>query len=689
MIVTKSFPLKALAATTAGISPLVVCFPVSGPGHIATRCVYPLSLCGRDAANSTSTSTTSVELITSPPAATIGSAVDPAALAAEVTPTSLVHLSTAVWTGPKDVDATEGISADDLDYIAGLIGLTSSQMSKLNLETSDPALEESSNSTIPSSADIALASNVFHARRNGALERRADEIASQEKLKRIQSKKEFWLGLINATPYPWKLLGVAQEGIEYVYSAHRPRHLQPGESLTLLIKPKNDRSHAEYRYRLHGTSEKTWFSIKVHPGYPHLITAEYGGALETVGRSNDGKPGSIIDLGVERGVYCPTYILSGVEGRFYDNNAPPNWMNSMMQDIGNYTFRDIMLPRSHHTGMYLLHKTYGFGSRENTLTQDFSVYDQLKVGGVRVIDCRPLLGKDGKIYEGHGTKVLSIYHGSSGVSHDSMIEQINRFNDDYPGELIIIDVDGNEMRGEKNFKQLSGGDLAKLVESFKRLKHRANVTAGQDISTLPLNQVLNQGESTVIIRMEEYRIRELIGNGWPGTAEGFITPTELPLAKFFSEQVEMNYLQSAHMDQLIQNRRGGNKNRVFETDFIMIQQGLDLLRKDRSITKLSDDPWLALILNFWSYFHKDYYPNWLAMDAVRGTELKGIAMAVNQCFAAKRCGKLRGRVPAAEPFHFNSTAPGIAMNGTIDIDLQKHKVVGGQFVNAAAVDAAN
>ncbi|KAJ3491953.1 hypothetical protein NLG97_g5497 [Lecanicillium saksenae] len=672
----QSFAFKALAATAVGLPSLVGCVPVTVPSHTTTRCGYPLGLCGRDA---TPSSTTSLETVTWP---------------TPVTGVAPVPLASGNIDAAAEDGNAEGAARDDLDYVAGLFGLTSSQMSKLSMETSDPALEESPDGVVPSEADLELAKGIIHAhssidRRDDTFDKRPDEIKTQEKLKKSQDKTGFWLGIVNATPYRWKLLGIVNGGVIITSTRQFTRYIEPGNDFTVELATWNDDSYAEIRYRLIGTSEKTWFSIKIHPGYPHRITAEYGGVLETVGYGDEGKRGSVVDLGVGRGVYVATYVLAGAEGRFYDNNAPPNWMNSMMGEIGNSTLRDIMLPRSHHTGMYTLRKTYGFGSRSNTLTQDFNVYDQLKVGGVRVVDCRPLIGKDGKIYEGHGTKLLGMYHGSSGVSHESMIQQINQFNDDYPGELIIIDVDGNEMRSEKGFNQISGGDVAKLVDSFKTLKHRANITAGQDISMLPLNELLSQGKSQVVIRMEEYRVRELFGNGWPGASEGFITPVELPLNKFFSEEQNATHLNEVHLQAIFRNRKSGNKKWVFESDYIIIQQGLDLIQSERAITKISDSAWLSLLQSLWPSFYHTVYPNWLSMDAVRGTALKGIALAVNQCFAAQRCGNFRGRIPAADPFILNSTTAGNTTSGTIDNDALEHKVVHGKFVNATAVETAD
>lgn len=579
---------------------------------------------------------------------------------------------------PEATDDAEDLSADEVKQVADLLGLTSryfsesyelhlltnlaAQLAKVNMEVTDPALEEASDGNAPSPADIETASDIIDTQNTTIVGRDShsgDDLATDLKLRNAQ-KKAFWVALLNGTPYRWKRDAIIREYLEPEFMTQFPQFIEPGQSITALAQSVKTQSRVEIQYRLLGTTEETWFTLKIEPGYPHQVTAEYGGALETVGFGNDGQRGSVVDLGVKRGVYCATFVLTGVEGRFYDNNAPANWMNSMMEDIGNYTLRDVLLPRAHHSGMYKLHKTYGMGTRANTFTQDYSVYEQLRLGGVRVIDSRPVLGKDGNIYESHGSKLLGIYHGTTGLDHKSMIEQINAFNDEFPGELIIIDVDGLEMRGEKKFKQLSGDDVLTLVNSFKMLKHRAVLTAGQDISKLPLNELLQDGKSTVIVRMEEYRVRKLISDGrFPGAAEGFITPPELPFRKHWSNEADPMTMVADQVSHLIDGRAKGNARTLYAADFITTQKGTDLFKKSAAITKLNGPAWVLLVGAYWPYFRDQLYPNWLAMDAIRGTELKGVALAVNQCFVAKRCGKFFGRIPDAEPFQ-NKVTAGIA-----------------------------
>ncbi|KAM3511398.1 hypothetical protein MY11210_004948 [Beauveria gryllotalpidicola] len=647
--------VKGLAVASAGLFSLASGAPISTSATNTTETVT-------DSTNVATTSTPA--LTTGGEAAAISSAQSSNVPSWDMTDYKN-HLLLSLSQIPDSKAPDNDEESREFQLAADLFGITTAQMAKVQLETTDSELAEPADDMTPDETISELANNkvldrlALEARDESepaiVLEETLDERKNKLFMKQRQDMAGFYVGLVNGTPYRWKRIGKKFKDVDSALLSKLFREdIQPGEPLTVYVRTWSQKAEALIKYELVGTSEKTWFKLRISPGRPHQVTVEYGGALETVAAGDEGKRGSIVDLGVDRGVSCATFYLTGSEGRFLSNDAPANWMHTMMEEIGNYTLRDVMLPRSHHAGMYTLDDSMGLGNRANTFTQDFSVYDQLKVGGVRVIDSRPVLKrKSNKVHESHGSKVAGLYHGTLGVSHDSMIDQINRFNDDYPGELIIIDVDGREMRGDKHFNQLDAAGVAHIVESFKRLKHRAVLVPGEDIARIPLSRFIGDGQSAVVIRMEEHRIRNLPGEGYPGATQGFVTSDELPYHKHWSNMKKLGRMVKDQIGRL-SDYKDGSFRKLYASDFLLTQKGIDVLF-GAPIREINEEVWRMLVGVFWPFFHKDVYPNWIAMDSIRGSELRGIAMAVNECLVAKRCGKLGDRVPDAEDFKFRQT----------------------------------
>ncbi len=654
MVSVNSSSLKILAVAAAGFFSLARCAAFSPADSTST-------------AQWSATESAADTLTSGPGLAPAGEAES-----SPFTDTSLFE-----WPGSKYRHTN--VSQDQIDYVANILGITAEQMARLQLETTDSEFAEPAHGLTPNRTNIELVSTLFQGRLSiedddeakiadaldittGAFELTEDERKTIERLKTSQDSMGFLISLLNSTPYRWELVTShlrnfgpriweicgEQQGGKFVTGPSLkfglPKVIKPGMASTLSVEPIHPRSWSEFRYRLVGTAEEAWFTVKVHQGRPHRVTVEYGGALETVSSDGGGRRGSTVDLGVERGVQCPTFYLAGAEGRFYANDAPANWMHALIDDIGSYTLRDVVLPRSHHSGMYTLQKKFLLGSRANTLTQDYNVYDQLKNGGVRVLDIRPVVKRDGTVWEAHGAKIAGQYNGVLGVSHDVLIEQINQFNDEHPGELVIIDVDGQDMRDDRHFDHLRGAGVAKLIESFKRLKHRAVLVPGQDVTAMPIADLIGCGQTAVIVRMEEYRLQDRPARrAWPGAAEGFVTAVEMPFERRWSDMKATPRMAKDQIARLAAYRARPDGRALFSSEFVLTQQGMDVLG-DFSIRDLNEPAWAALTLIYWEALRSNLLPNWLSMDAIRGSALKGVAMAANHCLVARRCGPLGGKV---------------------------------------------
>lgn len=524
-----------------------------------------------------------------------------------------------------------------------------------------PELANPNNGLFPNLTEIEVAAQFLSANSfPSSIQPRAEEgfpmpddkrvLRKQRRLRESQDKKGFWLSLVNATPYRWKLVNELAEDVTFDYTEDFNEYVEPGQSMTLYAMTRRDTGRAEMTYALLGTLEPTSFTFAIHGNYPHQVKVYYGGALRSVGEY---VYNAVLDLGVDRGTPCTTFFLAGTEDRFYANNAPVAWMQSMMKDIGNYTLRDIMLPRSHHSGMYSTTKRYNLGNEDNTHTQDYDIYDQLTVGGVRVIDFRPMVTQKGRVFENHGTLLAGLYHGVRGPTLDVMIGQINKFNDEYPGELIIIDVEGIGMLYEKSWKQLDTNGLHTLYNAFDRLKYRLELPENVDVTNLPLSDLIGDGKPGVIVRFDGEIVRD---SHFPGPSNGFVKSNWFPVLKHWSNKGGANEMVEDQIAAMYKGRALGNKDALFAGDFIVTQKGWNVLT-NYPIIALNEPVWVLLASTLWPALQGDLYPNWLAMDAIRYNELKAFAIAVNICFAAKKCGQFHGRIPNAKPFGRKVTDP--------------------------------
>lgn len=116
-----------------------------------------------------------------------------------------------------------------------------------------------------------------------------------------------------------------------------------------------------------------------------------------------------------------------------------NWMRDNLKDLGNVSLDELCLPGSHNAGMSEKKFSFGFGSRNNTLTQTINIRKQLDLG-IRYFDIRPVRFKN-KYYCGHGQTVKGLgYQGTLGQSINEVIDNINEFTSGDRRELVMIDI---------------------------------------------------------------------------------------------------------------------------------------------------------------------------------------------------------------------------------------------------------
>ncbi|RSL96807.1 hypothetical protein CDV31_013316 [Fusarium ambrosium] len=470
----------------------------------------------------------------------------------------------------------------------------------------------------------------------------------------LPSRIDTWpaeITLINATPYRWRR-GYIHSYQMIAWEFNWPKYIKPGETVRVstsveAMVPWD--AAGEVVYHLEGVSKPVSFEIRrrtpktkekfFKTDLPNEFSVRY---LENLKTPNTPK-GTVRTLQWENFPGSTQWILAGKEGDFISDDAGPGWMQESMDQIGKIPLRELAIPRSHHAGMYKMGEVFGLGSIYNTLTQYKDLTFQMKEGGVRVIDVRPFLKyekKGFKVYESHGSIVGGRWHGGLGVSLQDMINQVNEFNDKYPGELVIWDIHPNQAlvrHPDGLVEKMSEGHRAVMYKEFQRLRHRVQVPDHGDLTMWPLEKFVANQTSGVLIRTR----REWMGDeSWPGGAQGFITEDSFPVHQIWPDTVDTPGLVRATIKDL-KEQKTKRTSTLFFADWILTKKGFDVVGGTTFIAQSAIMTYKAMFYQLWEVLTMDRYPNWIATDGIKSSESKTFAMAINHCFAAGRCGKIK------------------------------------------------
>ncbi|PFH55353.1 hypothetical protein XA68_18512 [Ophiocordyceps unilateralis] len=462
------------------------------------------------------------------------------------------------------------------------------------------------------------------------------------------------ISLINATPYRWQRVYTHQyeaDGWEESIDSGGgwPEYIESGQAAQVLVRPvvwSEEDAAAEVRYQLQDTSKPMGLQVEWRAHYTYVLFKD---ELETM---NNGKLTEHA-LGWSEGTGGVGFMLAGTEGEFVSNDGPLNWMQSMLPYIGNLTLRQLALPRSHNAGMWKVVRPIGLGSAFNTVTQRDNLYHQLGDGGIRVLDIRAARWHD-HFRHAHYTNVKVLgFQGAFGAGIEEMIDIINRFNRDVPGELIIFDLHPDVRNADTPmWDQLLPFEMDYLYQLLRKLEHRIVIPDDEDVSYWPLSRFIGNGQSAVLIRVSSsWLSRARDGEGvFPGGAEGFITEKSLQCYDHWSNTDVLDYLMKDQLAELAK-RRPDRDSPLFGTSWLLTQKAADILDLN-SIISMAAAPWRTLYKEFWDALTDQTYPNWISIDDSHRSSLKAMAMAINFCLAAGRCGSLGGKVrdwPREEP----------------------------------------
>lgn len=171
------------------------------------------------------------------------------------------------------------------------------------------------------------------------------------------------------------------------------------------------------------------------------------------------------------------FVLTGSEelGYYSSVNPPVAWMHELLPVIGGRRLKHICMPGSHDSGMSELTLASTLANEGNTRNQYLDIYGQL-LRGARWFDIRPCAAGDNGPYTCHMSvwadrSTFESTQGGRGLKIDALIEQINKFMDEHPGELVILDINNeagfNTGINLARFPTMTPADWKPILAMFK------------------------------------------------------------------------------------------------------------------------------------------------------------------------------------------------------------------------------
>ena len=178
-------------------------------------------------------------------------------------------------------------------------------------------------------------------------------------------------------------------------------------------------------------------------------------------------------------------------------NLHPDWMGNLVQSCPDITLGEMVIPGTHDSGSYSIDTFTPFSAVGRT--QNATVVEQLH-RGARYLDLRVAQG---------GRDKVSVFHGClQGTILDRIVEDIQIFCQDFPGEFLIVEVSaefGRDFKPELKKKALDTikntlGDKLYTENDCKKLM------------TTPLKDLTASGKQ-VVVMLHPRMYEELVVGG--------------------------------------------------------------------------------------------------------------------------------------------------------------------------------
>lgn len=197
----------------------------------------------------------------------------------------------------------------------------------------------------------------------------------------------------------------------------------------------------EAYYSIEGTNKKFMVRATTHipDDYPRRTVFDLSGM--GLGQREYSDPGKESPV---------TLVITGSDSYGFTaslRHGRGNWMKGMYDVIKDRILQHVFMPGTHDAGMSRISGNLAsIGTAPNTQTQGITIYDQLRAGS-RMFDLRVGTVHNATHTDNYGYWVMHVNNekadvaiGNTGESLDEVIDEINRFTAENPGEIIIFRV---------------------------------------------------------------------------------------------------------------------------------------------------------------------------------------------------------------------------------------------------------
>lgn len=439
------------------------------------------------------------------------------------------------------------------------------------------------------------------------------------------------LELVNLSPYDWELT--------YQHSYHMDWH--PTDLILAGGKHEqyvewwytwgdNGDCGAEATYRLKGTEYE--FTVQARQRNGKRLLIEYNDALAAMTMTRE----KVIELGFDHDGSV-LFVLSGdgVEP-YVASQAPKNWMQQTLSTIGSKELREISMPMSHNAGMFTVSYKY-LGIAHNTVCQTLPIYSQLSFGA-RWFDLRPAFAH-GKWLTAHASKLATgTVAGTTGAEFAGIINDINRFTAEAPGEFIVLEI-GHELDAVDSggVHPLKEGlppnrwqEFYKLLEGINELWQPKDSNIPHDLTSLAMSGFIQPGsKSAVVIRLPNHAPLPEPGN------PAFVHEDRLPWTGDWTQTSDPTILDTEATCRL-NAERTCSKSRMFRFPYTItprVKDMIDIANPLHSI--IGESMWAEhkLFQTIWDKLTPNTYPNLIEMDNIHNSQITAISMVINQRYA--------------------------------------------------------
>ncbi|CZS97930.1 uncharacterized protein RAG0_06810 [Rhynchosporium agropyri] len=490
------------------------------------------------------------------------------------------------------------------------------------------------------------------------------------KARRPGLRQVAYLTIVNGCDQEFEFLSTSQyqmrnwDGQWVTISAGESAQFEINFIQGLFIRDSDTRGEAYFRIKNTGKQ----FHISTHfvPSLSPNLRARisYDGI-----KSKDTPQGTMFDLGFPTKDNGNTlqWVLTGSEkyGYWSSANPPVTYLHSMLDIIGERKLKYVTMIGSHDAGMSVIDGSTAFSTWQNTQTQWLDIYGQL-VRGSRWFDIRPCLGNNGKHMTCHYFVSKNGAVGSNGLEVDEVIMQINKFMDDFPGELIIVDLnsdcgfDTDHRTPEGSYNRLTDDQWRPIWQKWRDgiKKPCKGFGAVARLDDLTMNQLIGDGQGCVISLYHNIPAIE-------DASKGFYGYNKLNTYNKYAETDDYEKMRADQLAKLQQNRKLGKEGDSETKDGFFILSWTLTMGVNDWITPLSDCAAIAQSSLFWSAYHEftPYsYPNIIYVDFVgqpylldqgntqteymkqTGGHLIALAIAVNLQIASQNCHVGGGKI---------------------------------------------